>query len=150
TPLVVMATKGSGTVRPFVRLNLIDLLLYQALVDALAPTIEGALLERDCVFAYRQSQDSGESDPFAGSPRWTEFMAAARSRLEASPDAYCVRADISGYFMQVDATELERSLLEAGASGPLARDVGELLRLWDVLGVRGLPQGIQPSSPLGN
>src|SRR4051794_36971374 len=33
---LVMATKASGTVRPFVRIAPGDLLLYQALVDALA------------------------------------------------------------------------------------------------------------------
>lgn len=47
----VMATKGSGTVRPFARLSPLDLLLYQALVDALAPDIEAALGRHDRVFA---------------------------------------------------------------------------------------------------
>jgi hypothetical protein len=42
-PLVtVMATKGSGTARPFVSLSPTDLLLYQALVNVLAIAIEEA------------------------------------------------------------------------------------------------------------
>src|SRR2546422_1235085 len=80
---LVMATKGSGTVRPFVRLPVIDMFLYQALVDALAPAIEGALGPRDRIYAYRQTVDDTQDDQFSGGPRWTDFNSAARARLEA-------------------------------------------------------------------
>jgi hypothetical protein len=150
-PITVMATKGTGTVRPFVRLPAVDLLVYQALVDAAAPAIEGALLDRQTVFAYRLDLVGGTENQFEGTPTWRRnFMPAAREQLEASPDAYCLRADIAGYFLQVDVTELERSLLESGVDGRVARDLGELLRGWQMLGIRGLPQGLPPSSPLGN
>src|SRR4051812_34460867 len=71
--LLVMATKGSVTVRPFVRLSPVDLLLYQALVDALAPDIEHALGDRTRVLAYRQNV-AGHENPYEGSPTWTAFM----------------------------------------------------------------------------
>jgi hypothetical protein len=148
-PLLVMATKGSGTVRPFVRLAAEDHLLYQALVDKLAPAIEGALPPRDRVFAYRQTVEN-DDDQFAGTPRWSDFAAAARAELQAEPGAYCLRADVSGYFLQVDPGELERGLLETGGDPQAARDLAELLLNWRVLGIRGLPQGIPASSPLGN
>lgn len=54
---IVMASKKSGTFRPFARFNPIDLMLYQALVDRLAPTIESTLHRRDQVMAYRQTLD---------------------------------------------------------------------------------------------
>jgi hypothetical protein len=59
--LIVMATKGSGTVRPFVRINPLDLLLYQALVDRLAVAMEQALQPPDRVFAYRQNLEGTEN-----------------------------------------------------------------------------------------
>ena len=46
--------------------------------------------------------------------------------------------------------ELERLLLERGASGPVTRDTGELLRAWQALGIHGIPQGVPQSAPLGN
>ena len=54
---LVMSSKKSGTTRPFVRLDPVDVLLYQALVDALAEDIERSLPSRDKVFAYRQALD---------------------------------------------------------------------------------------------
>src|SRR4051794_12764575 len=45
--VLVMATKGTGTLRPYVRLAPVDLLLYQALVDRLASSIETTLGPRD-------------------------------------------------------------------------------------------------------
>jgi hypothetical protein len=147
--LIVMATKGSGTVRPFVRINPLDLLLYQALVDRLAVAMEQALQPPDRVFAYRQNLEGSENQ-FEGTPRWRDFARAARDYLEAHPDTYCLRADIAGFFLYIDPLELERSLLEHGGFPPSARDLGELLRHWQLLGIRGLPQGLPPSSPVGN
>jgi hypothetical protein len=146
---LVMATKGSGTVRPFVRLSPIDMLLYQALVDALAPEIEAALGDRHRVFAYRLNLDGAEN-AFEGTPSWTDFMGAVRDRLEESQRAYALTIDVANFFVHVDIEELERRLLEVGAPSPVVRDLGQVLRGWRQFGVRGLPQGVPPSSPLGN
>jgi hypothetical protein len=148
-PLTVMATKGSGTVRPFIRLVEVDVLLYQCLVDRLGPCIEATLLDRGSVFAYRQNLDGAENQ-FEGTTTWSDFAGAAQNHLEASDVAYCLRSDVSGYFLQVDPTELERLLLQSGADANAARDLADLLRGWQALGIRGLPQGIPASSPLGN
>jgi hypothetical protein len=50
----------------------------------------------------------------------------------------------------VDIDELERLLLEVSSRALVVRDLCALLRAWVGLGVRGLPQGVPPSGPLGN
>jgi hypothetical protein len=69
---LVFSPKKSATSRPLVRLSSRDLLLYQALVDRLAPDIEGALPPRDVVFAYRQTLGR-EHDAFAGTPSREDY-----------------------------------------------------------------------------
>lgn len=157
---LVMATKGSGTARPFTRVNPTDLLLYQALVDALAPAIEASLGPRDRVFAFRQDL-TGNENPYFNSPTWSDFMSSVRARLAASTPAspfarrgrsalYALTADITSYFVYIDIDELERRLLAVSDRPIVVRDLGDLLRTWRQLGVRGLPQGLPPSSALGN
>lgn len=146
---LVMATKGSGTVRPFVRITPTDLLLYQALVDSLAGDIEGALGPRDKVFAYRQALAEAD-DPFADTPTWRDFMASIRAYLAENTRSYVLTTDVSSYFVYVDIDELEKRLLAVSTNTGAVRDLGDLLRGWQQLGVRGLPQGVAPSSALGN
>ena len=144
-----MATKGSGTVRPFVRLPSLDLLLYHALVEALAADIEAALGPREKIFAFRLDT-SGAEDPFAGSPKWDDFMTSVRHNYATVVGADALTGDIASFFVYVDIDELERRLLAVCSDHAAVRDLGDLLRSWQQLGVRGLPQGLPPSSPLGN
>ena len=154
--VTVMATKGSGTVRPFVRISPTDLLLYQALVDALAPDIEEALGDRNKVMAFRRYAGQHD-DQFHESPRWRDFMSSVRGALYANsnplsgrPRGYALSADIASYFVYIDVDELERRLLAVTDRTVVVRDLGNLLRAWQQVGVRGLPQGVPPSSVLGN
>ncbi len=147
--MTVMATKRSGTVRPFVRLSPVDLLLYQALVDAISPDLENALGSRERVFAYRLDT-TGSDDPFAGSPTWDDFMTSVRQILDADRYTHVLTGDIASYFVYVDTDELERRLLAVCSNEGAVRDLGDLLRAWQQLGAHGLPQGVPPSSPLGN
>ena len=150
SPIIVFATKPSGAARPFVRLSPQDALLYQSLVDALAPTIESALPSRSTVLAYRQTLDVSKNNPFDGSPKWRDFSDAQISRFEDDSAGFALSIDITSFYLFVQIAELERVLLESGADGDLVRDLTGLLDTWQHLGVRGLPQGLPPSSPLGN
>lgn len=145
----VMATKGSGTVRPFVRLSPTDLFLYQALVDAISADLEAALGSRESVFAYRLDT-TGSDDAFAKSPKWDDFMTSVRETLEEGCYTHSLSGDIASYFVYIDIAELERRLLTVCSNTAAVLDLGDLLRGWQQLGVRGLPQGVPPSSPLGN
>jgi hypothetical protein len=148
---LVGASKKSGLSRQFARLSPVDLVLYQALVDRLAPHIEAALPPRDVVFAYRQTLDLDE-DAFAGTPGREAYADQMRTIVEFGfSENYAITADIAGYYMHVDVTELERILLTiAPTEHSVVRDLGRLLAGWQQLGVRGLPQGVRPSAPLAN
>jgi hypothetical protein len=148
---LVIGSKKSGTSRPFARISTVDTLLYQALVDRLAADIEAALAPRDVVFAYRQNLD-GDDDAFAGAPMREDYEREAREMLESFEHGhgYAITADIAGHFLHVDIDELERLLYEVSNESDVVRDLAALLRAWQALGIRGLPQGVRPSSPLGN
>ncbi len=147
---LVFSSKKSGTSRPFVRNSPRDVLLYQALLDRLAPDIEESLPARDVVFAYRQTLGA-EANAFAGTPGRRAYLERLQTTLSAPFEAvYSVTADIAGYFFHIDVDELERRLLSISSEVDAVRDVADLLRGWQSLGVRGLPQGLRPSSPLGN
>ncbi|HYP56413.1 MAG TPA: RNA-directed DNA polymerase [Solirubrobacterales bacterium] len=146
----VPATKpGQSTVRPFVRVHPRDLLLYQALVDSLHEPLESALGSREEVFAYRLSPLECD-DPFEGSPRWRHYNAALHELAVGDLDGYVIEGDVSSFFLNIDLDELERRLLEIDCAGAVVRDLGALLRGWAAQGIRGLPQGVLPSSPLAN
>jgi hypothetical protein len=165
---IVMSSKKSGTSRPFVRIDPSDLTLYQALVDVLAPDIEAALPGRDTCFAYRQTIGD-EADACFGSPTWIDYEDRIRDLFfedelaEAFADAfgkppsrpkkewrYAVVTDVAGYFLHVRLDELERRLFTVSRQFEAIGDIMELLRTWQLFGVRGLPQGVRPSSALGN
>jgi hypothetical protein len=61
-----------------------------------------------------------------------------------------VQADVASFFVSVRRDELERRLLEAGSNPSVVRDLHALLTGWHAEGVQGLPQGLLPSSVLGN
>ena len=148
--ILVVSSKKSGTIRPFVRVHPRDLILYQALVDRLAATIESALPPSDRVGAYRQTLDSSADDAFAGSPRNDEFKAGVASVIESSDSVYVLQADVSGYFLGIEPGRLRSQLWEITDQPEAVSDLNELLMTWQTLGVRGLPQGLRPSSPLAN
>ena len=146
--LVVVSSKKSGTFRPFARLDPRDLVLYQALVDQLAPAIEEALPPRELVAAYRQSADDSD-DAFAGVLTNDEFKAGLSASIKASGRVYVLQTDISGYYLGIRSERL-RQLLEASDRADVVEDLIAALERWQELGVRGLPQGVGPSSPLAN
>ena len=146
---LVISSKRSGTFRPLVRFRATDLILYQALVDRLAPDIEGALAPRDRVGAYRQDL-TGNVDAFAGTMSNDEFRHAIRQHVKAHPAAFVLETDISGYFLSIRLPQLQETLLDCSDRPDAVHDLINLLSEWQNLGVRGLPQGIRPSSPLGN
>jgi reverse transcriptase-like protein len=146
----VPATKpGQSTVRPFVRVHPRDFLLYQALVDALRDPIEEVLGSQEEVFAYRLSPPNTD-DPLEGSPRWRHYNAAVEELATGDLTGYVIEGDVSSFFLNIDLDELERRLLEINCEGAVVRDLGALLRGWASQGIRGLPQGVLPSSPLAN
>jgi hypothetical protein len=158
---LVMSSKKSGTSRPLARIDPVDLVLYQALIDQLAVDIEAALPPRNVVMAYRQSTNAAHKNPCHGSPSWSDFS-DRQVEIFGDPDPwsnpwstldrprYAIVADIAGYFLHVDLRELERRLHAVSRQSDVILDLMDLLEAWQTLGVRGLPQGLRASSALGN
>lgn len=146
---LVISSKKSGTVRPFVRVKPTDLVVYQTLVDQLAPAIENALPPRRYVGAYRQVVVPGD-EAFHRAPSNDEFRVAIRDAVSAAGNIYVLESDISGYFLSVRLPRLSEALLAASDRADVVYDLIDMLGQWQRSGVRGLPQGIRPSSPLGN
>lgn len=147
-PLLVAATKRDGSCRNLARLTAADLLLYQALVDALAPDLEAALEPRETVFGFRQDL-SGAEDPFHASPTWTDFHTRVRERLKVA-GGYALTVDVEGFYAAIDLARLEVKLLGVTRQRDVVRDLITLLVELKRGGVCGLPQGIAPSGPLAN
>lgn len=148
---LVTASKKSGLARSFARLGVTDLILYQALVDRIAPDIEAGLPPRDVAFGYRYNT-AGAVDVLEGSPSRRDYAQRMRQMLDFgfNESSYAITGDIAGYYTHVDIDELERLLLSVSGADTVARDLAHLLRSWQSLGIRGLPQGLRSSSPLGN
>lgn len=146
---LVISSKKSGTVRPFVRVRPVDLVLYQAIVDQLAPAIENALPPREYVGAYRQVLTPGDN-AFHDDPSNDQFRVTIRDAVRASGTSYVLESDISGYFLGIRLADLSRALLSASDRADAVYDITDMLQQWQRSGVRGLPQGVRPSSPLGN
>jgi hypothetical protein len=147
--VLVISSKKSGTFRPFVRVRPTDLILYQALLDQLAPAIESALPPIARVGAYRQSLSKSDY-AFAQDASSDEFQNAIRETILATENAYVLETDISGYFLSIRLPKLQEVLLESSDRADIVYDLVEMLALWQGSGVQGLPQGVRPSSPLGN
>lgn len=146
---LVVDSKKSGTIRPFVRLHPHDWIVYQALVDALAPTIESALPPRDHVAAYRQAL-TDDDNAFAGSLQSDEFKAGVSAVIEAAGPVFVLQTDISGYYLGIRPERLADELLQITNRPEVVTDLVEMLGLWQHRGVRGLPQGVRTSGPLAN
>ncbi len=146
---LVISSKKSGTVRPFVRVRPRDLILYQALVDRLAPAIESALPPQRLVGAYRQVLTPGD-EAFHGRPTNDEFRVAIREAVAESGASYVLESDVSGFFLGLGLGRLRDALLEVSDHADVVYDLTDMLGQWQRSGVRGLPQGVRPSSPLGN
>jgi hypothetical protein len=107
---LVISSKKSGTVRPFVRLRPTDLILYQSLVDRLAPAIEGALPPQRLVGAYRQVLTAGD-DAFQGKPTNDEFRVSIRDAVAKSGASFVLESDVSGFFLGIRLGRLRDALL---------------------------------------
>jgi hypothetical protein len=147
-PIWVLSSKKTGTFRIFARVRPLDLVLYQALLDQLGPTIEAALPPPDQVGAYRLRLDSS-NETFVGRPTNDEFRHGVLDRIH-DDGGYVLETDISGFFLGIRLAILRDVLLDISDRADVVYDLADLLGQWQDLGLRGLPQGLRTSSPLAN
>lgn len=130
----VQVPKSSHATRPAALLNLADRVVYEALVAAMRPRLEAALLGEGILFWPRGVQSD---------KAWRAFESAPL----AGSDAYVIIADVSAFYESIDHERLVERLIQMTGRRQEAEALLELLKR--AMGSqRGLPQGLAPSDPL--
>jgi retron-type reverse transcriptase len=126
--------KNSLTSRPAAILTLEDRIVFQALIQELAPRIEEALMDTTVVFWPRATAE-GRS--------WAEFEQAP---LAEGP-LYVVRADVAAFYESIPHGPLMDLLIKTTGRHDLVEALQEFLGR--IMGrAEGLPQGLVPSDVL--
>jgi hypothetical protein len=136
--------------RPASYLNTSDRVLYQALIDTMAETIEGKLSPPEVVFAFRLDRDGSPTRMFRrGVARWLQFRSEIRKAYLDEGYNFLVNTDINAYFESIAHTRLNDLLVAFGVEKEVISLLIKLLACWNP-GGRGIPQGFDASSLLGN
>lgn len=149
-PITIDVPKKNGLTRPGAILGPLDRLLYQSLVDLVAPTAESqldrsrvfsnVLLKRDPLFQMFEPSYSS----------WRRFNGAITTNCKDKNKPYAIKADISNFFERLYQHILV-NLLHAGGCSPKAVNLLEKLMLaWMEKDSHGILQGMFPSDFLGN
>jgi retron-type reverse transcriptase len=144
--------KPHFTLRPGAVPSIDDRIYFQALIDCIAPAIEGKIvpITQGVLFSNRLSADTQDALMFKRS-LWAEFDQKVRDNFYAGK-SYLVVTDIAGYFEHIDLNLLRKVLLNFGCEAKIVDSIYEMLIYWKRgTGIhRGIPQGIWPSDFLGN
>ncbi|MFQ2874269.1 reverse transcriptase domain-containing protein [Mycobacterium sp. MS3] len=134
TAVTVPVTKPKYATRPAALMNLIDRVVYEALVEPLRSRIERGLVSDGVVFWPRG---------FEMDKRWREFEALSQQ----GGNDYIVRSDVTGFYESIDHAVLQDILVRltgrVDVIGALIDFLGQVMG-----GPRGLPQGIATSDVL--
>ena len=146
--LTVAVPKVRNFTRPGSILSPIDRLVYQALADLVAPTIE-AQLDRSRTFSHVVAQTGSEVHLFEPEHRcWDRFQTALRKL--ASKVGYFVKADIANYFERIPQHHLINLMIASGCIPEAVHLLEEILLAFQERNSFGIIQGVFPSDLLGN
>lgn len=141
------------TLRPGALPEIIDRIYYQALCNALAPTIENNLMGIDdkVVFSYRLSNKNDDGYMFIEpSVAYNDFISYQNSLCENNDFSYVLETDIADYFERIYHHNLKNLLDGFNCDPEIVIALAKLLRKWTEGVSYGIPQGIWPSDLLGN
>ena len=142
--------KSGFFLRPASYLSTRDRVLYQALIDVMAEDIDAHLSEPDVVFAFRLNKGGQPARMFRpGVARWLQFRKEIRKAYYDEGCEFFINTDVTGYFEGIQHHRLHDLLLGFRVSKDVALMLMKLLSCWS-RDDRGLPQGFDPSSMLGN
>ena len=143
--------KSSGMTRPGSIMFPLDRIIYQAVADYLAPSLDPQL-DRSRVFSHRLL----DSDPSfqmyqSGADSYSDFKTAIEENARDGKFSHAATVDITSYFVHLNHHILENLLTETGIpSGLNTFLVKTLLENWSGRFSYGIPQGLFPSDLLGN
>jgi hypothetical protein len=146
--------KANFTVRDSIYLRPIDRLVYQALVDKLAPIVDSQLLST--VYSHRLRSADAKWMFHSGVTQWKRFFDAVKGTIVARPGSYLVVTDVAQYFEAIRFRPLKFQLEKLSASRssanvtPIIDALITCLNGWTPYDSYGLVQNTDPSSFLGN
>lgn len=140
--------KPNFTLRPAGYIDLKDRLVYQALIDLLAPHYE----PESSVLSYRLAAPRSSRMYKNGVQQWMQFEAEIEELCHKYP--FVLETDLTGYFEHIHHHRLFRRLddvfVDIEGLPKLKEILGTLLASWGNNTGFGIPQICYPSSFLGN
>lgn len=133
--------------------HLEDRIVFQAIIDRIAPSLESIILplSEEVVFSHRLNRHEHNKSMYIH-PRtlWLAFPKKATEYCNTSNIQYVLVSDIASYFENIDLRHLNDTLISSGISPIYADVVRQILSVWANSRTRGIPQMIAPCSLLGN
>ena len=126
-----------------------DRLAYTALIGSFAELIDSMLEDEDVVASYRVQAGSKKSLFKFGLNQWFKFQSQVRTAYDEGY-RYLLATDLTAYFDHIDHNILASHLRSAGVREAPVNLLTGLLGHWAEGKSIGIPQGLDPSSLLGN
>ncbi len=149
-PIVVEVPKPSRLTRPGAILPPVDRVVYQALVDAIAPIAE-LQLDRGRVFSYALLKEDPEFKMFEESHAGRVRMKDTLRKLAADDSCKAViRTDVANYYERLYQHNLINLLNASACDAGTVNLLEKMLLAWTQKDSHGVIQGVFPSDFLGN
>lgn len=150
-PLIIDQPKKNFSLRPGLAINIEDRIIYQALVDFIAPEIEPHL--SDCVYSYRLSNKPKKYFFKKQTDQWLFFRDARRKCYLEEGYSYLLETDITAFYEHISHNKLIENLRDYITDEEILRSLEKLIGHWSrYTGIQGmgLPQNSDPSHFLSN
>lgn len=146
------APKGRGLVRPGVRMQIEDRVVYTAAVGACLRKIYAATRwsQKKTDFAPRINPGALSKRHWLLAPfvAWDEWREESLRKLAMKRTRYVLTADIAGFFENVSIKMLGSDLARIGCDAEAISTMRMCLNQWALTDDRGLPQGVLASDVL--
>jgi retron-type reverse transcriptase len=130
-----------------------DRLLFQALIDNIAPLLEAQLppMDEQAVFSSRLHPNHRNENMFRH-PRdlWLAFKKKAVEYCDLPEVHHVMSSDIASYFENIDLRLLNDTLVSSSVNPTYTEAVRQILSTWANGRTRGLPQMMAPCTLLSN
>jgi hypothetical protein len=149
-PITVEVPKPTGLTRPGSILKPMDRLIYQALIDVLAPIAERNI-DRSRAFSYILLDPDPEFRMFEDHHDCLNQLQESIKQYSEDPRwSYAIRADVANFFERLYQHVLINLLHSSGCPSGAVNLLEQLLSLWMERDSHGILQGMFPSDFLGN
>lgn len=149
----IWVPKRNCFLRPGSIPHLEDRVLFQAIIDKVAPQLEQQIppLDQEVVFSSRLDSDPQSEGMFLH-PRtlWLAFKNRAVSYCDSVEVNHVLVSDIASYFENIDLRLLTDTLTSSNISPAYSESIRQILSIWANGRTRGLPQMMAPCSLLAN